>query len=526
MLSEQNYIGPLLDPLFEGGPEGPTPLVMEVDTTQAGSAADTFILPLRNLSTYDITVDWGDGNSDNITTYNDVNLSHTYSTGGVYEVSITSNQDDFGQVYFNNGGDRRKVTDIKQWGSSVKWSGFNGTFYGCTALDISATDAPDWANATDFTSGWRDCDGLTVFPDYDYTLGTNFTRTFQSIGSTITVPNLDLPASTTCFAMFAAAAFSSYGTINIPVCTNTAFMFQSATGTSIGQITTSNTLLTTANNMLEGVGFTTIDAFNTGAISNFTQFMQNASFTSIPVFDFSSGTDFEDAFNGASSLTTMPAIDFSNGTIFTDAFRGMTSLTTWNATDFSSATTLLRAFFGNTAITTYPQLTTSASLTTADNGFASSTSLNNFGGFSDYSGLSSATALRNLFPSINTTDYSTMLVDIDTDNANSSIELGAGSSTYTATNVDSGTTDGTTASKLIDSTQNFLTTVSIGDIIYNTTDTTYAEVTAVDSDTSLSLDSDIMVSGEAYEVQSSAAAKARYNLISAQSWTIVDGGPA
>lgn len=64
---------------------------------------------------------------------------------------------------------------------------------------------------------------------------------------------------------------------------------------------------------------------------------------------------------------------------------------------------------------------------------------------------------------------------------------------------DSGTTNGTTTSKLVDSTQtDFLTTVSIGMIVHNTTDNTFANVTAIDSNTILSLDSDIMVSGKVY----------------------------
>lgn len=67
-----------------------------------------------------------------------------------------------------------------------------------------------------------------------------------------------------------------------------------------------------------------------------------------------------------------------------------------------------------------------------------------------------------------------------------------------ATAVDSGTADGTTANKLVDSTQNFVTTVSTGQVVKNTTDNTFAIVTAIDSNTQLSLDNDIMVSGETY----------------------------
>ncbi|MCK5642893.1 MAG: hypothetical protein KAJ19_18935, partial [Gammaproteobacteria bacterium] len=65
---------------------------------------------------------------------------------------------------------------------------------------------------------------------------------------------------------------------------------------------------------------------------------------------------------------------------------------------------------------------------------------------------------------------------------------------------DSGTTDGVSANKLIQSGQNFITTVSVGDIVHNTVDDTFAKVTAVDSDTQLSLNADIMASGEAYEI--------------------------
>lgn len=65
---------------------------------------------------------------------------------------------------------------------------------------------------------------------------------------------------------------------------------------------------------------------------------------------------------------------------------------------------------------------------------------------------------------------------------------------------DSGTADGPTADKLVHSGQNFLTTVEVGMIVHNTTDNTTTTVTAVDSDTTLSLDDDIMISGEAYEI--------------------------
>ena len=61
----------------------------------------------------------------------------------------------------------------------------------------------------------------------------------------------------------------------------------------------------------------------------------------------------------------------------------------------------------------------------------------------------------------------------------------------------SGTTDGVTANKLVDSTATFTSNL-LGYIVYNTTDSTVATVTAVDDAGTLSLSADIMATGEAY----------------------------
>ena len=64
----------------------------------------------------------------------------------------------------------------------------------------------------------------------------------------------------------------------------------------------------------------------------------------------------------------------------------------------------------------------------------------------------------------------------------------------------SSTTTGTTAYKLIDSTQTFTKTVDVGDIVNNTTDTTSTTISAIDSDTQLTVKNDIFVSGETYTI--------------------------
>ena len=67
------------------------------------------------------------------------------------------------------------------------------------------------------------------------------------------------------------------------------------------------------------------------------------------------------------------------------------------------------------------------------------------------------------------------------------------------------TTDGTTANKLVDGTQDFIAMgVKTGMIVYNTTDTTAAYVTAVDDANTLSISVDVMATAEAYSIYGSA----------------------
>jgi len=64
-----------------------------------------------------------------------------------------------------------------------------------------------------------------------------------------------------------------------------------------------------------------------------------------------------------------------------------------------------------------------------------------------------------------------------------------------------GTADATTANKLEDSSATFITDgISIGMRVTNTTDSTYALVTAIDSETILSLDTNIMENLEGYSI--------------------------
>lgn len=101
--------------------------------------------------TYNFTVNWGDGTSDTITSYNQAEVTHTYAASGTYEVEILGTLTHF---QFNNTGDKKKILDVIQW-RTVVFSDMSNMFYGCTNLVMSATDEPDLSGITSMSNMFR-----------------------------------------------------------------------------------------------------------------------------------------------------------------------------------------------------------------------------------------------------------------------------------------------------------------------------------------------------------------------------------
>ena len=117
------------------------------DTTKLsdGSSADNQIkLPLVSNGNYDFIVDWGDGTNNTITNYDQPEVTHTYASQGAYSINISGIIDGW---RFNDGGDKLKLLEIKQWGN-LGLGNSDGYFYGCSNLYISASDILDLTGTT------------------------------------------------------------------------------------------------------------------------------------------------------------------------------------------------------------------------------------------------------------------------------------------------------------------------------------------------------------------------------------------
>lgn len=154
-----------------------------IDTTNTGSSSDTFILPLGNDGTfapYNAIIDWGDATTSTITTYNDADLTHVYSTGGVYNISITGV---LPWVEFRFTGDKLKMLDITNWGD-VGFESCNRSFKGCTNLIVSATDSGNFGSVKVFNTMFYGCVSFNgAINNWDVSSAESLQETFYDCAS-------------------------------------------------------------------------------------------------------------------------------------------------------------------------------------------------------------------------------------------------------------------------------------------------------------------------------------------------------
>lgn len=286
---------------------GSDSFVFSVKTDNAGSTlTNQFQLPLISASTVNAVVDWGDGSSDTITSYNQAETLHTYASSGEYTITMSGVINGW---QFNNTGDRNKILDLQNFGTfELDSTTAELQFWGCNNLVISSSDDGNYENATSFFRTWRDCNSLTSFPLIDTSSGTNFSQTWQNCTSLTSFPLID-----------------------------------TSSGTNFGNAWDSCTSLTS---------FPLLDVSNGTGFSYVWRGCN--SLTSFPLIDTSSGTNFTRTWASCSSLTSFPLIDVSSGTIFYAAWESCSGLTSFPLLDVSSGTNFGYTWIGCSSLTSFP----------------------------------------------------------------------------------------------------------------------------------------------------------------------------
>lgn len=155
------------------------PMIIVVDTTKAGSASNTFVLPIIKATSETVKIYWGDGTKSIGVNGNN---THVYAASGVYTIKIESRL--FGGIYFNNLGDKAKITKIANFGQGV--SRLNtGSFYGCSSL-LSIDIGNIVSNGTNAYAMFSQCTALTTVPLLNLSSVADATGMFSGVTLTTT----------------------------------------------------------------------------------------------------------------------------------------------------------------------------------------------------------------------------------------------------------------------------------------------------------------------------------------------------
>lgn len=144
---------PMVNLRLGGGAPVDERFIISVKTDNTGTSNNAqFTLPW----TGDYDVEWGDGVTD---TGQNGSVTHTYSAAGTYEISVTPTSNC--RINFNNGGDKQKLIEIKNWGTGT-WTSFEKAFMACTKLTtISAADTPDLSIVNKIAQIFQNCNLLS-----------------------------------------------------------------------------------------------------------------------------------------------------------------------------------------------------------------------------------------------------------------------------------------------------------------------------------------------------------------------------
>lgn len=204
--------------------------VIKVKTDNAGvSTATQFTIPATGAG-HNYTVDC---NNDGTLEAIGQTTSYTcnYATAGEYTIRIGGA---FPQIYFNNAGDKLKLLEINQWGDKA-WRNFRNSFYGCSNLEVKATDIPDLSGVASLSSMFRNASSLTGTGANWSWVTTNITdMSLMFAGATMfdqPVDAWDTSKVTNMSSMFAGAtAFNQpVGAWDVSKVTNMTNMFSGAT---------------------------------------------------------------------------------------------------------------------------------------------------------------------------------------------------------------------------------------------------------------------------------------------------------
>ncbi|AWV90326.1 BspA family leucine-rich repeat surface protein [Bradymonas sediminis] len=118
----------------------------------------TVALPLVENGIYDFSVDWGDGNTAQITQWDSEDTKHTY-VAEISEATITIRETIHGWAFKEGGISVKNLREIKAWGP-LQLGETTHQFENAANLRITATDTPDLSATTSLVGMFMNAESL------------------------------------------------------------------------------------------------------------------------------------------------------------------------------------------------------------------------------------------------------------------------------------------------------------------------------------------------------------------------------
>lgn len=208
------------------------PFVTLWKTDNSGTSNNDQITIPTDGGGFNYDVFWYADNDPNISdsvTGNTGDVTITFPSAGEYIIEIHG---DFPHLYFDDSDDKNKIIEVKQWGDII-WTSMYRSFFGCSNLEITATDAPNLSNVTTMRQMFQGASSIhSDINHWDVSNVDNFMFTFREASSfNKNLNNWNVSNATTLRGMFHSATvfnqdLSSWDVSNV---TNMWDMFRDAT---------------------------------------------------------------------------------------------------------------------------------------------------------------------------------------------------------------------------------------------------------------------------------------------------------
>ena len=307
-----------------------------VNTSNSGVSASNQFQFTGALGDYEVHVydQTGTTKLEEITGLSDAATITIAAGAGLYELRVFPDAvNGFNRIQFNNGGDKAKLIEIRNWGDAV-WSTMASAFYGCS--NLSGGQPIDNPILTSVTSMYRIFYGASSFNQdisgWDVSSVTTMTGAFQNASSfNQNIGSWDVSSVTNMGSMFLnATSFNqNIGSWNVSSVTSMGSMFLNAT--SFNQ---------------------NIGSWNVSSVTNMAGMFQSTLFNqNIGSWDVSSVTDMRNMFLNATSFNqNIGSWNVSSVTNMRFTFRNASSfnqdISGWNV---SSVTDMLAVFYDATS---------------------------------------------------------------------------------------------------------------------------------------------------------------------------------